>query len=442
MSLSAHSLWRGRRFWPLFVTQFLGAFNDNLLKNALVVLIAYRLAAESSLAAGPLVTMAAGIFILPFCLLSATAGQLADKIDRARIARAVKVAEMAIFLFALAGFMLAHIPLLMLALFLLGVHSAFFGPVKYAVLPQYLGRDELLTGNAYIGGATFISILMGTIAGGMLVLEKGGTVMVALLGLGLAFVGYLASRCMPPAPPAGTGVRVQRNIFAATFNGIAAIWHERDTRRQCLTISWFWFVGATYLAQLPVFCLEILHADQTMVTLMLTLFSIGIGAGALAAKIGVRWHLFRSGTVWTAATALGMAVFGLNMADTAATFQAASEHGVLLGARVFLTNTEGQWLLGALFLLAACGGAYVVPLYTALQRMADPSRIARTIGGLNIMNALFMVLSAVMALTVLSIGGDVGDIFLVVAIGNALVGAAALRVLPPPIRPRVQDDPA
>lgn len=433
-------LWRGRRFWPLFVTQFLGAFNDNLLKNALVVLITYRLAVDNGLDAGPLVTLAAGIFILPFCLLSATAGQLADKIDRARIARGVKLAEMAIFLFALAGFALSHIALLMVALFLLGVHSAFFGPVKYAVLPQYLRPEELLAGNAYIGGATFVSILLGTIAGGMLVLEQGGTVLVSLTGLALAFAGYLASRRMPLAPPSGQDVRVNPNIIAATAESLSYVLRDRAIRRQCLTISWFWFVGATYLAQLPVFCLHILHADQTMVTLMLTLFSVGIGAGAVLAKTGVRWHLFRSGTVWTAALALGMAVFGLHMADTAAVFAAAEKEN-LLTARDFLQNPDGKWLLSSLFFLAVCGGAYVVPLYTALQRAADPAHIARTIGGLNILNAVFMVLSALVALAVMATGGNVGGIFLMVAIGNALVGAMALRVLPPPLPPVIKDAP-
>lgn len=433
------SLWRGRRFWPLFVTQFLGAFNDNLLKNALVVLITYRLAVDNGLDAGPLVTLAAGIFILPFCLLSATAGQLADKVDRARIARGVKLAEVAIFLFALAGFALSHITLLMVALFLLGVHSAFFGPVKYAVLPQYLRARELLAGNAYIGGATFIAILLGTIAGGMMVLEKGGTVAVSLLGLALAVLGYLSSRAMPPAPPAAADVRVNPNIIAATANGLSFVWHDRAIRRHCLTISWFWFVGATYLAQLPVFCLQVLHADQTMVTLMLTLFSVGIGAGALLAKAGVRWHLFRSGTVWTAATALGMAVFGLHMADTARVFASAAQDGALLTARDFVASSDGKWLLSSLFLLAVCGGAYVVPLYTALQRQADPSHIARTIGGLNILNAVFMVLSALAALAVLGMGGTVGRVFLMVAIGNALVGGAALRVLPAPLPSNTKD---
>ncbi len=421
------SLWRGRRFTPLFITQFLGAFNDNLLKNALVVLVTYRLAAESGLPAGLLVTLAAGIFILPFCLLSATAGQLADKYDRAIIARRVKLAEIVIFVFAGAGFALSSVAVLMVALFLLGIHSAFFGPVKYAVLPQYLGPEDLLAGNAYIGAATFVAILLGTITGGLVVLRAGGGMDIAVLGALLAALGYIASRLMPPAPAAGGDVAVTRNIFMATMRTLKAVTSDIATRRQCMAISWFWFVGATYLAQLPLFGRDVMHADETVVTLMLTLFSIGIGAGALLARLAVKVLSWRGGTVWPALAAAGMALCGLDIAATARTIVPVSDDAVLRGIDAVLAMDGGLRLLAGVLLLSVCGGAYVVPLYTALQRSAGAEVIARTIGGLNILNALYMVASALVAMAVYTLGGGVAVIFVLVAFGNAVMAGLALR---------------
>lgn len=421
------SLWRGRRFVPLFITQFLGAFNDNLLKNALIVLITYRLAEQSDMSPGMLVTMAAGIFILPFFLLSATAGQLADKYDRASIAQWVKTAEVAIFLLAFAGFSCASIGLLMFALFLLGVHSAFFGPVKYSVLPQYLGPDELLAGNAYIGAATFIAILLGTIAGGLLVLKPSGADAVALIGGGLAVLGYLASRAMPPAPAAGGDIAIERNIFIATSKNLRDVTRDGATRRHCTAISWFWFVGATYLAQLPLFGRDALHADESVVTLMLTLFSVGIGAGALLSRVAVAALRWRAGTLWPALAATGMALAGLDVAYTATHIVPAVDGAALRDVAAVLAMDGGKRLLAGLLILSVCGGAYVVPLYTTLQRHAAPEVIARTIGGLNILNALYMVASALVAMVIHAAGGGVGGIFIMVAFGNAWMAGLALR---------------
>ena len=429
---AAASLWRGRRLLPLFVTQFLGAFNDNLLKNALVVLITYRLAEQAGMSAGKLVTLAAGIFILPFCLLSGTAGQLADSYDRARIAQMVKLAEIVIFIFAFLGFALSHVWLLMCALFLLGIHSAFFGPVKYALLPQYLLPEELLSGNAYIGAGTFIAILLGTITAGLLVLAPQGTNIVAGLGIALAALGYFASRFLPAAPPAAQHAHVDRNIFAATWRTLQGAWEDPATRSHCLTISWFWFVGATYLAQIAVFCRDLLQGDQTVVTFLLTLFSVGIAAGSLLAKFGGRWQQWRQGAGWAAAAALAMALFGYDVVTAAKAMPVAETMRDMAG---FLAAPGGYRITGDVFLLAVAGGAYVVPLYTALQRVADPRRIARTIGGLNVLNALYMVASALAALAVLAAGYGVAGVFLMVAAGNALFALRlALRLCPLPAK--------
>lgn len=424
------SLWRGRRFLPLFVTQFLGAFNDNLLKNALVVLITYRLAADSGLPVGQMVTLAAGIFILPFFLLSATAGQLADKYDRAMIARWVKLVEVLIFLLACLGFAKVSMTLLMFALLLLGVHSAFFGPVKYAVLPQYLATDELLSGNAYIGAATFVAILLGTITGGLLVMRDSGPEVVALLGGGLAALGYLASCAMPAAPASGGDIAIERNIFIATSRGLRGVTRDSATRRHCVAISWFWFVGATYLAQLPLFGRDAMHADETVVTLMLTLFSVGIAAGALIARAGVSALRWRAGTLWPALAAAGMALSGLDVAYTASHLLPHADGDALRGIDDVLNMHGGMRLLIGLLVLSVCGGAYVVPLYTTLQRQTAAEVMARTIGGLNIMNALYMVASALVAMAIHACGGGVAGIFTMVAFGNAWMAGLALRKPP------------
>ncbi|MDF3025648.1 MAG: bifunctional protein Aas [Alphaproteobacteria bacterium] len=276
------SILKSRRFFPLFLTQFLGAFNDNLFKTAMVMLITFRIATETSISSPILTTMAAGVFILPFFLFSATAGQLADKMDRARIAQYVKLAEIVFMLLAAVGFLTHSLFLLYVVLFCMGMHSAFFGPVKYAVLPQHLEGRELLSGNAYVEAGTFMAILLGTIAGGVLIAHQQlGEIIISVACVSVAACGYLASRFIPTAPGPSPNLVINRNFWEETLKIMKATQENTGVYRAILAISWFWLVGATYLTQFPAFAKIYLGGDESVVTLLLTLFSVGIAAGSV-----------------------------------------------------------------------------------------------------------------------------------------------------------------
>ena len=272
---------KSRRFLPLFVTQFLGAFNDNLYKNAVVVLILFRLAGDAAGDGEVLVAIAGGLFILPFFLFSATAGQLADKYDKARMIRAVKAAEIVIMGLAAAGFVWGRIDFLLAVLFLMGAQSTFFGPLKYGILPQHLEAKELVGGNALIEAATFLAILIGTIAGGLLILTDGGTAIVSAGVVAVALAGWAASLTIPAAPASAPGLKVNWNLVSETGGILRHAAARRDIFLSILGISWFWLVGATFILLFPPYAKEVLGGDETVVTLFLTVFSVGIGIGSI-----------------------------------------------------------------------------------------------------------------------------------------------------------------
>ena len=274
-------LLRTRRFAPLFGTQFLGAFNDNLYKNALIVLLTFQSAQWTTLAPELLANLAAGVFILPFFLFSATAGQLADKYDKALIARLTKLLEVAIMAVAAAGFWLHSLPVLMTALFLLGLQAALFGPVKFAILPQHLHPDELVGGNALIEAGTFVAILVGTLAGGLLAGAVAQPMWIAVGGLLVAVLGYLTSRDIPPAPAPDPGLKINLNPITETWNNINFARSNRTVFLSILGISWFWLYGALFLAQFPAYTKNVLGGGEATVTLLLAIFTVGIGLGSL-----------------------------------------------------------------------------------------------------------------------------------------------------------------
>ena len=274
-------LLRTRRFAPLFGTQFLGAFNDNLYKNALIVLLTFQSAQWTTLAPELLANLAAGIFILPFFLFSATAGQLADKYDKALIARLTKLLEVAIMAVAAAGFWLHSLPVLMTALFLLGLQAALFGPVKFAILPQHLHPDELVGGNALIEAGTFVAILVGTLAGGLLAGAVAQPMWIAVGGLLVAVLGYLTSRDIPPAPAPDPGLKINLNPITETWHNINFARSNRTVFLSILGISWFWLYGALFLAQFPAYTKNVLGGGEATVTMLLAIFTVGIGLGSL-----------------------------------------------------------------------------------------------------------------------------------------------------------------
>ena len=403
-----------RRFLPLFVTQFLGAFNDNLLKNAMVVLVTYRLAQAQGYDAQMLVTVAAGLFILPFFLFSATAGRLADGIDRARLARGVKLAEIAIMAVAAAGFYGQSLVLLFLALFLMGLHSTFFGPVKYALLPQHLAETELLAGNAWVEAGTFLAILLGTILGGLLILHPAGEHLVCGLLLAVAVAGYGSSRCIPAAPTRG-GWRPRWNIFAETIRIMHEARADKLLWNVICAISWFWLVGATFLSQFPPYAQTLLRADATVVTLFLTLFSLGIGLGSLLSNRLLKGEI-TTRAVLPAMVGLSLALMDFTLASYL--YQPAGEG--LVNTADFIAQWQGLHICLGLLAVAVCAGVYIVPLYAMLQHRSAPKARARMVAANNILNALYMVVSALLVLALAGAGVGIGGIFAWLAGGNLL----------------------
>ena len=410
-----------QRFRGLFWTQFLGAFNDNLFKNALVLLVLYRLAEG----AGPLlVTAAAGIFILPFFVFSAQAGTLADAIDKARLARATKLAEIGTMAAGALALLVGDVPFLLVVLFLMGAQSAVFGPVKFGILPDLLPEGRIVAANGLIEAATFLAILTGTILGGVLILKDGGPALVAGLVVACAIAGYLTSRAIPAVPPRDQGLRIPINPLAAIGPTFAALRRDRRLWRAALAVSWFWFVGAIYLAQIPTLVKVGLGANEGVVTLFLTLFSLGIGLGSLAAG---RLTHGRVRLTLVPLAGLGIALFTLDFVRAIGAFAAG---GGTIGPLAFLQSPEGLRVAVDLVGLAAAGGLFVVPLMAAIQTWAGEGRRARVIAGLNIVNAGFMVLSSLVTLALQALGFEVSTIILLTGLMTLPVCLLVLRLIP------------
>lgn len=397
-------LLRERRFLPLFITQFLGAFNDNVLKNAMVILITFQGARLSSVDAGLMVNACAGLFILPFFLFSATAGQLADKYDKAHLIRLIKLCEIAIMIVAAVGFSLPNLPLLLVALFLMGTHSTFFGPLKYSILPQHLREDELVSGNALVEGATFLAILLGTILGGLLIATgENGTAWATATCALIALLGWLSSRRIPPAPAAAPQLRLNRNPFAETWRILCRAHDDRDVFVAIVAISWFWFYGAIFLSQFPAFAKVHLGGDEYLVTLLLALFSIGVGAGSL---LCARLSHGRIEPKCMLAGAIGLTVFAVDL---------------------YFAAPNGIRMYADLVLIGTSGGLYCVPLYTLMQKCSDAAERSRMIAANNIMNALFMVVATAFAILLLGSGSSALQLFLITALLNAAVAGWLFR---------------
>lgn len=406
-----------RRFAPLFVTQFLGALNDNLFKNALLVLATFHIATSAQHSA-VLVNLAAGIFIAPFFLLSPLAGQLADKLERARLIRAIKLAEIAVMLLGAAALLLASVPVMLLALAAMGAQSAFFGPVKYAILPQHLHRDELVAGNALVELGTFLAILLGTTLGALAMSDAAtGPAIVALAVLSVAAAGWYASRAIPPAPAPSPELVLNHAPFGAAADTFRHARQSTPVWLSVMGISWFWFVGALILAQVPGYTRGVLHAGPQVATLLLVAFSLGIGLGALlCARLSGR--VVELGLVPLGAA--GMTVFALDLAFAYPAVVPAS--GAALADAFAFLDSAGAWrVLLDVVALAASAGVYVVPLYAYVQQSTEEASRARVIAANNMMNALFMVAAALTGAGLLAAGLDIPHLFITVAVMNVAV---------------------
>jgi len=407
-----------RRFLPLLVTQTLGALNDNLFKNALAVMILYK----AMIAGGEsLVALAGGAFILPYAALSATAGQLADQNDKARLIRIVKLYEVGLMLLAVAGFLTGSIALLFAVLFGLGVQATFFSPLKYGILPDHLAEDELVRGNAMIEAGTFGGILVGTIAGGALIPLDEGEVIVSALGILVALAGAYAGYKVLPAPAEAAPTPVSWNVFRETADLVKSAKPNRPVWLSILGLSWFWTIGATLLAEFPVVAKNSLHADSQVVTLLLTVFAVGVGAGSilcgrlLKGEVSARHVPF---------AALGLSLFTGDFAWTCAAA------GDLPTVAAVAQSFAGWHMFVDLFLLAMCGGVYSVPLYVILQERSEPSRRSRMVAANNVMNAAFMVAGAVVAGVLAALGMSAPAILVIAALANLVVAVQICRLLP------------
>jgi 1-acyl-sn-glycerol-3-phosphate acyltransferase len=413
-----------RRFGPFFVTQFLGAVNDNVYKNALVILVAFNATALTSLSPGVLVNLAGALFILPFFLFSATAGQLADKYDKARIIRLAKLLEIAIRASGAVGFVRQDLALLLVALFLMGLQSTVFGPVKYAILPQTLRDEELVGGNALVETGTSVAILIGTIVGGVLIALTAGPVLyVPAATVGIAVAGYLASRAVPAAPPPAPHLAINWNPVTETWANLRFTQRNRTVFLSILGVSWFWFYGAMFLSQFPGFAKGSLGGSEGVVTLLLTVFSVGIGAGSLLCE-RMSGHKVELGLVPFGA--IGLSLFAVDLFFAAPDAVAAQG----LGVGEFLRQPGAGRILIDLFLVAMFGGFYIVPLYALIQSRSERSHQSRIIAGNNILNSLFIVAAGLIAAGFLQLGATVPQLFLLTALFNAAVAAFIFTLVP------------
>ena len=412
------TLLASRRFAPLFWTQFLSAFNDNALKNALVLMLAYRPDVADGWSPGVLIPLAGGLFILPFFLLSAMAGELADTLDKARLIRIIKLSEIAVMLVAAAAVLYGHVGGLLALLFVMGVEATFFGPLKYGILPDLLGFDDLLLGNALVEAGTFLAILFGTVAG-MLIAGAHGESLVAALIVLVALAAYAWSRAIPGTMPSKAGVRINANFVASTARLIAETERERVRYRSILGISWFWLVGAIYLSQFPLYVHLYLNSEEAVVTLFLTVFSLGVGCGSLTGNRLLRGRISARVVPWGA---LGIALFSILL-------WALSPAGgpytkALLTIADFIAAPRSWLILATLFGLAAAGGVFILPLYALLQVAGDEHRRSRAIAANNVLNAAAMVVSAIAVIALVGAGVSVPLLFLLT--GMLTLGVAGV----------------
>ncbi len=413
-----------RRFGPLFWTQFLGAANDNLFKFSFTLLATYHAAEWGGVDPATAGFVIGAIFIAPFLIFSATSGQLADKIEKGRLMRFVKSFEIAVMALAAFGFVTANATALYACVFLMGLHSTLFGPVKYAYLPQHLEESELTGGNGLVEMGTFVAILAGTMAGGILVKSSpGGASWVALACVATAVAGRIAAHFVPRSPAPDPALAINWNPFTETWRNLAIAARDRAVFHSLLGISWLWFFGSIFLTSFTPFARLVLGGDENVVTLLLAVFSIGIGLGALACeklsgrKVEIGLVPFGS---------IGMTLFAVDL--WLATRGMAGGDGHAVGA--FLADATSWRVMADLFFLAFFGGLFSVPLYALIQSRSQPSHRARIIAANNILNALFMIVAALMAKALLDAGLTFPQLFLVVGLMNAAVAAYIYLLVP------------
>jgi len=413
-----------RRFAPFFWTQFFGAGNDNVFKVAFTSLATYQASRFSGLDAGTAAFLISAVFILPFVLFSATSGQLADKYDKARIMRLVKNLEIAIMALGAAGFIWYNAAILFTATFLMGLHSTLFGPVKYAYLPQQLQPEELTGGNGMVEMGTFVAILIGTIVGGQLAgMGDQGPLWIAAVSIVVAVVGRIAAAFIPDSPSADPGLVINWNPFSETWKNLKLAKRNRAVFLSLLGISWLWFFGATFLTSFFNFAKDVLGGDTNVVTVLLAVFSLGVGIGSLLCE-RLSGHKVEIGLVPFGS--IGMTLFAVDLYFAS---RGLKPSGVA-GLDAFFAVHAHWRVLADLFLLSMFAGFYSVPLYAMIQGRSEPTHRARIIAANNILNAIFMIVSALTGYVLLSAGCTIPQLFLVTAILNAVVAIYIYSLVP------------
>ena len=414
-------LFKHRRFNAMFFTQFLGAFNDNIFKQALILVLTYTAASQLGMEVSILNNLAAMLFILPYFLFSALAGQIADKFEKSKLTQFIKLLELVIMAIAAVGFVFEWYALLFVALFLMGTHSTFFGPIKYAYLPQAMKEDELVGANGLFQMGTSLAILLGMIIAGVLTQLSQSLYWISVTVLIVAVLGYLAARYIPTMPAMQPNLNINWNIITTSLSTIRYLYSLPFLFFVILGNSWFWFYGATFLTQTPEFSKVILQGDESVVIFLLTLFSVGVSIGSLLCKSltknQVSLRLLPFGIA-------GLSIFAIDLYFSLSSLNIDVNNSALLGIRD-LFGLNGSWRVFAdLFFLGFSGGLYIVPLYASMQAYAPRSHRARIVGANNIFNAIFMVTSAIFAIVILNaLGLTLPQLFLVTGLLNIAFGA-------------------
>jgi len=413
-----------RRFAPFFITQFLGALNDNVFRQGLVILVTFQGVLVAGMDHSELANVAAMLFILPFFLFSATSGQLADKYEKSLLMRRVKLLEIVLMVVAALAFVTGAHGILLFVLFLMGCQSTLFGPVKYAYLPQQLATDELVGGNALVEAGTYVAIILGLIIGGLVVaLGPGSRMLLGACLVGVAVLGYLASRRIPMTRAVDPELTVNWNAWTETWRIVGFAREKRVVFLSILGVSWFWFFGSAVTVQLPAYTLIILNGNEAITTSLLVAFAIGVGIGSLLCE-RMSGHRIELGLVPFGSIGLSIFAIDLYYAQPLATDIAVATIGDFLG------RPGSCRILIDIVLLGAFGGFYSVPLYALIQQHSERKQLSRIIAANNILNAIFMVAAFGLSIAVLKMGFSIPELFIVLAVLNALVAVYIYSLMP------------
>lgn len=413
-------LLKSRRFLPLFITQFFGAFNDNAFKNALLIWFTYDLAQKNGADTQIIVTIAAGLFILPFFLFSALAGQFADKFEKSKLIQKIKQVEVILMICCFIGFSMQSLNFLLVILFFMGCQSTFFGPLKYSLLPLHLKDDELVSGNGLIEAGTFISILLGTIIGGLLIRVDHGVLIVSSIVIFFALVGYFSSRFIPKSVSDDPKLKINFNIFSQTIKIINYARAEKTVFLSILGISWFWLIGIIFLTGFPLYAKNIIIGDEKIVTLFLSIFSIGIGIGSVMCNKLLKGEIKAKpvpiGCLGMSVSIIFLFIFTIfHIEETADVIN-------LFGLKsFFFESSYGIFISLSLLSLSIFAGIYIVPLYAIMQHRANEKFLARIISANNVTNAFFMVMASLFMGVLFHFKFNINEIFLIIGLVNVPV---------------------